>query len=322
MTTSKNSFFKTVKENAKYLDIPDVTNQLFLLLLGLISLIFIESTAERILIPVINSILCLLIIYFVSHYEKKPEPERRERSLTRFLRFWYPGFMIFFCFKEIYIIMINANKVLYDEYLINIDRWLFGTDPALFLSQYINPYAVEILQIAYGFFYVMPLVYAMELYFWHRYEELKYAFFVIFFGFYLSFIGYMLLPAIGPRFTIFEFSNIDSELPGIFAAKFIRDVINFGESIPAGVTDPQNYAQRDAFPSGHTLIVILITYLSHKIKSNSFYFYLPYCFILIFSTVYLRYHYVIDLIASVPIAMFTIWTANKLYKGKINFGKS
>ena len=114
--------------------------------------------------------------------------------------------------------MINANKNLYDNYLIEIDRWMFGTDPALFLSHYINPYAVEFLQIAYGLFYVMPLIYAMELYFWHRYEELKYAFFVIFFGFYLSFIGYMLIPAIGPRFTIFDFSSIDTELPGVFAA--------------------------------------------------------------------------------------------------------
>ncbi|MBP9193022.1 MAG: phosphatase PAP2 family protein [Ignavibacteria bacterium] len=321
MIKSKKNVFREIKDNAKYLDIPDVTNQLFLILLGLISLIFIESTAERILIPLVNIFFCILIIYFVSHYEKKPELSRRERSFTRFLRFWYPGFMIFFCFKEIYYIMINANKNLYDNYLIDIDRWLFGTDPAVFLSHYIDPFAVEFLQIAYGFFYVMPLIYAMELYFWHRYEELKYASFVIFFGFYLSFIGYMLIPAIGPRFTIFNFSNIDMELPGLFAAKFIRDVINFGESIPYGVADPENYAQRDAFPSGHTLIVLLITYLSHKIKSNSFYFYLPYSIILIFSTVYLRYHYVIDLIAAVPIAMFTIWTANKLYKGKINFGK-
>lgn len=217
--------------------------------------------------------------------------------------------------------MISAHNVLYDEYLIRIDRWLFGVNPTEYLSRFLNPFAVEFLQIVYGLFYVMPLVYALELYLWHRYEELKYAFFVVFFGFYLSFIGYLLVPAIGPRFTLFDFHNTNIELAGFFFAEKIRYIIDVGESIPANIINPQDFAQRDAFPSGHALIVILITYLSHKIKSKSFYFYLPYSILLIFSTVYLRYHYVIDLIAAVPFALITIFVANKLYKGKINFGK-
>lgn len=310
----------TLKKNFKYLEIPDLTNQIFLILIALLSIIFVDRSPERFLIPVVNIILCLLIIYFVSHYEKKSEQDRRKPSLTRFLRFWYPGFMIFFCFKEIYLIMISAHNVLYDKYLINIDRWLFGTDPSIYLSKFINSYAVEFFQILYGLFYLMPLIYTLELYLWHRYEELKYAFFVVFFGFYLSFIGYLLVPAIGPRFTLFDFHNINLEMPGIYFAEKIRYIIDIGESIPANVSNPEDFAQRDAFPSGHTLIVILITYLSHKIRSNSFYFYLPYSVLLIFSTVYLRYHYVIDLIAAVPFVLFTIFIANKLYRGKINFG--
>lgn len=284
------------------------------------SLIFVSKFPDKFLIPFLNIILCLLIIYFVSHYGKKNELDKRKRSVTRFLRFWYPVFMVFFCFKEIYVIMISAHNVLYDEYLIRIDKWLFGVNPTDFLSQYLNPYAVEFLQIVYGLFYVMPVIYAMELYLWHRYEELKYAIFVVFFGFYLSFIGYLLVPAIGPRFTLYDFHNLNNELQGFFFAEKIRDFINFGESIPKNIPNPQDFAQRDAFPSGHAIMIILITYLSHKIKSNSFYFYLPYSILMLFSTVYLRYHYVIDLIAAVPFVLITIFVANKLYKGKINFG--
>lgn len=311
---------KRLKENIKYLEIPDVTTQLFLLLLSLISIIFVNNLPDRILIPVINIILCLLIIYFVSHYEKKTDNARLERSVSRFLRFWYPGIVILICFKEIYVIMISTHNVLYDDYLIKIDRWLFGTDPALYLSDLTHPLLTEILQIVYGLFYLMPLIYAMELYLWHRYEELKYAFFVVFLGFYLSFLGYLLVPAIGPRFTVFNFLQLGVEMPGLFFADIIRYLIDIGESIPQNVHNPEIYAQRDAFPSGHTIIMILITYLSHKIKSKSFYFYLPYCMVLIFSTVYLRYHYVIDLIAAVPVVLVTIFIANKLYAGKINFG--
>lgn len=314
--------FKSFKENLRYLEIPDVTNQIFLIIVSVISLVFVESLGEKLLIPLINIILCILIIYFVSHYEKKPDLDKRKRSISRFLRFWYPAFMILFCFKEIYVIMISANNVLYDNYLIKTDYWLFGVNPTEYLSKFLNPYAVEFFQIVYGLFYLMPVIYAMELYLWHRYEELKYAIFVVFFGFYLSFLGYLLLPAIGPRFTLHDFHSLSIELPGLFFADKIRDLIDIGESIPQNVSNPEAYAQRDAFPSGHTIIIILIAYLSHKIKSNSFYFYLPFTILLIFSTVYLRYHYVIDIISGIPFVLLTIFVANKLYKGKINFGKS
>ncbi len=314
--------FKSLKVNLKYLQIPDVTNQVFLLFIALISLVFVTKLPERYLIPVINVFLCLIITYVVSYYEKKSEPYRRKRTLTRFLRFWYPAFTILFCFKEIYILMLSVHNVLYDTYLIRIDRMLFGVNPTEFLNQYLNIYAVEFLQIVYGLFYLMPIIYAMELYLWHRYEELKYAIFVVFFGFYLSFLGYLIIPAIGPRFTLHDFHNINTELPGIYFAVKIRYLIDIGESIPGNISNPQDFAQRDAFPSGHTIIMILITYLSHKIKSKSFYFYLPYTILLIFSTVYLRYHYFIDLIGGIPFVMITIFTANKLYKGKISFGKN
>ncbi|MDZ4712918.1 MAG: phosphatase PAP2 family protein [bacterium] len=313
--------YKSFRENFKYLDIPDITNQIFLVVISVFSIIFVSSLSEKFFITLVNIVLCLLITYFVSHYEKKPVENKTERSVSRFLRFWYPGFMILVCFKEIYIIMMSLDHGLYDTILLNIDYWLFGVNPTEFLSRFINPFAVEFLQIVYGLFYIMMIVYGMELYLWHRYEELKYAIFVVFFGFYLSFIGYVLVPAIGPRFSLHNFQMIGTELPGIFFADKIRYLIDIGESIPRNVSNPEAFAQRDAFPSGHTIVMILITYLSHKIRSKSFYFYLPYTLIMIFSTVYLRYHYVIDLIAAIPFVLITIFVANLLYKGKITFGK-
>ncbi len=312
---------KAIKRNLKYLDIPDITNQIFLLLISLFSLIFVDDVIAKILIPIVNVILCVTITYIVSYYEKKTGSEKIKRSVSRFLRFWYPVFMILFCFKEIYLIMISLDHGLYDNFLIKIDYWIFGINPSVYLNRFLNPFAVEFFQIVYGLFYVMPVIYGLELYLWHRYEELKYAIFVIFFGFYLSFIGYILVPAIGPRFTLHDFHNLNTEIPGILLANTIREIINFGESIPLGVSNPENFAQRDAFPSGHTIIIILITYLSRKIKSNSFYFYLPYSILLIFSTVYLRYHYVIDLIGGIPIVLFTIHVANKIYRKRKIFGK-
>ena len=297
-----------------------MTNQIFMIFLAVLSLFFVKDPTAKYLILFLNILLCILITYFVSHYERKPESEKTHRTVSRFLRFWYPVFMIMFCFKEIYLIMIGLGHPLCDETLIRIDRWIFGLNPTQYLSKYSAPLPVEFFQIIYGIFYLMPVIYSAELYLWHRYDELKYAIFVLLTGFYLSFIGYVLFPAIGPRFTLHDFSQTDIELQGIFFTKHIRDFINFGESIPLNVSNPEDYAQRDAFPSGHTIIILLITYLSHKIKSKSFYFYLPFSLLMLFSTVYLRYHYVIDLIGGIPFVLVTIFLANRIYKGRIKFG--
>lgn len=268
----------------------------------------------------INLFLGILIVYAVTLYEKKDEFAKRKPGVARFIRFFYPILMVLFCFKQVYYLMLYSSPVLYDTYLAKIDRAIFGVDPTTISLHFNNPWFTEFIQIIYGIFYLMPVIFACELYLWHRYEELKYAMFVIFVGFYLSFLGYLLLPAIGPRFIIHDFNSINTELPGIFFTKLLRQVIDFGESIPVGVSNPEAFAQRDAFPSGHTIMIVLIAYLSRKIRSNTFYFYFPYACLMIFSTVYLRYHYVADLLGAVPFILVTILIAHLVYKKKnINF---
>jgi membrane-associated phospholipid phosphatase len=93
----------------------------------------------------------------------------------------------------------------------------------------------------------------------------------------------------------------------------MRSFLNFGESIPAGVANPQDYVQRDAMPSLHAEIAILLAYLSKKLKLRSFYFYFPYSLLMIISTIYLRYHYVVDIAAGAAAALVTVWIAKVVY---------
>ena len=310
-------FINNLRRKYSRLEIPDVTNEIFLIILSIISLAFLDEYPDRFLIPIVNFVLIILITFIVNKYESKPDSEKRKPSLSRLLRFWYPVVMIFFCFKEIYVLMLGLRPgVLMDDVLINIDHALFGFHPTVEIAGIASPLLTEFFQLIYSLFYFMPIIFALELYLWHRYEEMKYAMFIILFGFYLSFIGYLLVPAIGPRFTLHDFHSLDMELPGLYISQFVRGVINFVESIPPGVSNPQDYAQRDAFPSGHTIIIMLIAYLSWRIKSNSFYFYFPFAILMIFSTVYLRYHYVIDLAGGIPVVVITILLANYLFKKK------
>ena len=217
--------------------------------------------------------------------------------------------------------MVSLTPNLHDDLLIRIDYLIFGFNPTVELNNIANRYLTEFLQIIYISFYILPVIYALELFLWHRYNEMKFATFVIFLGFYLSFIGYLILPAVGPRFTLHNFYNINDELPGVFLTNIMRDIINFGESIPKNVLNASAIAQRDAFPSGHTIIILLIVYLSRKTKSKSFYFYFPYSILMIFSTIYLRYHYVVDIFGGILISIITVFAAGLIYKDKEVFSK-
>ena len=311
-----------IKKSFSYLEIPDFTNQIFLLVLTIIVVINYRSFESWYMIVIVNIIINIATIYFIQRYEAKSGENKEKSFVSKVIRFWYPVFMILLFFKEIYLIMINLKPVFYDDILIQIDKAVFGVNPTQFLFGFANPFVTEFLQIIYIIFYLMPAIFGLELFLWKRYDEYKYCTFLIFFGFYLSFIGYMILPAIGPRFTLHIFHNLENDLPGIFMTDFLRAIINFGESIPKDMLNPEKVAQRDAFPSGHTEIMVIITYVSRKFKSKSFYFYLPYTILLIASTIYLRYHYVVDVVAGIIFAIITIVTANWIYSINRNKIKS
>ncbi len=71
--------------------------------------------------------------------------------------------------------------------------------------------------------------------------------------------------------------------------------------------------KRDCFPSGHTQTVLISLWFAFKYRRPLFWIYLPVIIALIISTVYLRYHYVIDLVAGVAAAGITILLGNILW---------
>jgi membrane-associated phospholipid phosphatase len=201
----------------------------------------------------------------------------------------------------------------FDELFIAADRWIFGTDPTHFLHQYSFPLLTEILQIVYGSFYFLPIIFGIALLRKNRYLALEFAIFSVVYGFFLSYIGYFALPGVGPRFTLHNFETINTDLPGLWLTNFLREIVNTGESIPSGTSNPADYVQRDVFPSGHTMITLVVMYLSVKMKSRSKYFFLPVGTLLIFATVYLWYHYVIDLIGGLVFMIFSVWSGKHVF---------
>jgi len=274
-----------------------------LLLLQLVALIFFQRIPAWPTILVGNALVIGLILVLAR------ESEFNSRPWIVFFRDWLPVPLILYTFKETYLMVHPINPVDYDWLLIDLDRWLFGTDPTRWLAQYASPVLTEYLQIIYSTFYVFPLLLLIFLYRSRRQKDFHLAVFIIAFGFYLSYIGYFLIPALGPRFTLHDFLTLDRELPGLAVSKLIRWFINTAENIPPDALNPAAFAQRDTFPSGHTEITLIVMVLSTKFRLRSQRLFYPVGISLIFATVYLRYHYVVDLIAGAVFMIITLAAA-------------
>lgn len=187
-----------------------------------------------------------------------------------------------------------------DPCLIQIDFFIFGVHPTLWMEQWIVTWFTDIMSLAYLSYYFIPVVLIAVLYLKDRIAEFDRAMFVLAFGYYVSFIGYLLFPAIGPRYALTHLYSVPLE--GSFLTDFVRDTLNTLE-----------HNKRDCMPSGHTQIVLMALFLAHRYEKFLFYLFVPIICALILSTIYLRYHYVIDLLVGMALAIGCVIVGPLLY---------
>ncbi len=278
----------------------------FLLFLTLLNLIFYTRVEVWITLVSLN-IAIIAGILVLSHAAMTS----RSRWL-RLLHNWYPIGMLLFVFKETYYMVHPIHPVDYDSYLIASDLFIFGVHPTHWLTPYTHPLLTELLQLSYNSYYVLLLLPVIELYQRANRTQFFTAGFLLIYGFYLSYIGYFLFPGIGPRFTLHEFGLLNIELPGVWLTESLRHFVNVGESIPDGVVNAAAFAQRDIFPSGHTQVTLVALYIAFADRIRTRWIMLVLGSLLIVATVYLRYHYAVDVAAGVVFFVFTIWSGRKI----------
>jgi membrane-associated phospholipid phosphatase len=295
------------KELVKHLKAFDVVVIAFYIILSVIQIIY-RDRIETWLIWTFVNMFIIVIGFILAYMESKYDNE-----FWNAVHYWYIVPVVLITFKELYFMIKPIRIYDHDQMFIAIDRWLFGADPTHLLSQISTPVLTETLQIVYGMFYLLPILLGLFLLRKRRYVAMDFAVFILVYGFYLSYLGYFIWPGIGPRFTLHNFNTINQDLPGLFLTNFLRDLVNSGESIPPGTLNPADVVQRDIFPSGHTMITLIVMYLSVRLKSRSKYFFVPIGTLLILSTVYLWYHYVIDLIGGLLFMIFTLWSGRYIF---------
>jgi membrane-associated phospholipid phosphatase len=270
------------------------------------------------LLAAYNVLFAAAIVFLARASQRLPQ-EGAAGRLLGILHVWYFVPAIFAVYKQMYLLVPALRPELYDQTLIALDRFLFRMDITKALHYIANPLLTEILQIAYGSFYFLPFALGVEILRKKMLRAFDFCAFCMILGFFLAYLGYFIFPAVGPRFTLHDFYAIGADLPGLFFTHNIRDLVNAGASASSTHPRAAELIQRDVFPSAHTQLTLVVMYLSARLKTTARFFLIPVGILLILSTVYLRYHYLVDLAGGALFFGITLLAAKPLYNAWQSF---
>ncbi len=232
--------------------------------------------------------------------------QRFKNRFFRFLRSYYHILyygLIFTSFQS-FIHMLNPND--YDWLLLKWDYAVFGFDITVWLEQFVSKGLTELLTLSYFSYYILPSLTFIILFFSAGNSIYRKYILAVVFGWYTAFIFYVILPAAGPDIAYPEHYNIP--LSGLSAIT-VTYLQNLGQYL-------RESSVRNTFPSMHFAIILISNYFAFIYKRKYFWFCtMPLGTLLAVATVYLRQHYLIDLIGSILVAAgsiyFSYWAVKK-----------
>jgi membrane-associated phospholipid phosphatase len=270
---------------------------IFLLFLAALSLVFHEKVHH---VQTLFFTYALLLLIQVSLIKTTGFfASNRLLDLVRSILF--PVVCVLITFNSLGRLVHSVHPRDIDPLLIRLDYLIFGGYPTIMLESISNPLLTDVLQVAYSTYYFLPLSLGLMLKLQGRDLEFDRTLFLILFCFYLSYIGYLLFPALGPRYVMnhLQSKNLTA---GSAIAEPIQHFLNELEGI-----------KRDAFPSGHTGVALVVSVLAYQYHKVFFWVTLPVIVMLIFSTVYCRYHYAVDIIGGFILFATTLLVGGSYY---------
>jgi membrane-associated phospholipid phosphatase len=183
--------------------------------------------------------------------------------------------------------LARAGARLRDTELLRLDHLLTGTTPSLVLERLVHPPLTDALSLCYGLF----IPYFATSLIWYFFGDLPVArrFFAGLIGLYsIGFLGYLLVPASGPYLAFARLYGVP--LAGGWLTQANAGLVDIGGN------------RVDVFPSLHCAASAFVLAFDFRHSRGRFWLFLVPVVGLWFSTVYLRYHYLVDLVAGFALA--------------------
>jgi len=290
----------------------DLVALTFFLLNFLVKALFRTRAGQNLspadVLVIIPAVSLLLAKELVHYFFKPAPPDARTAPLDfvrpywEIVRDWFPFLVILLMYYSLWgdatLMVVTTDR---DAALIAIDRRLFGFQASVALQRMVSPGLTAYMDCAYFYHLIdIPLV-ACFIYMFRdraRFREMMSGLMVISF---LGLVGYLLVPAIGPIYALRDQYTIPLRQSGWV---FNREV------------DFMNFARirRDAFPSLHVGISFVVWLYAYRNSKKLFWVLSPLILSLWFSTVYLRYHYLVDVVAGLILAPLSYALGNWLFR--------
>lgn len=185
---------------------------------------------------------------------------------------------------------LGLTKV--DAPLLKLDRALLGETPAVSYQAWNQPWLNDTLMLGYLFFFI-HLVAIPGIYCVRNLAQFRQCIVGLFTVYGIGFLSYTLFPAGGPH----RWMEFHVPLNGPFVIPATLAMVNSGSN---GV---------DVFPSLHFAVSFYLLIFDWWHARRRFWICLIPCIILWCSTVLLRFHYFVDLIGGLVVALIGLWIA-------------
>ncbi len=218
-------------------------------------------------------------------------------------RYWFrellPVPLIPFIYLNLGRLIPLVNPNVYDGQLEALDRLLLGAEAqAALYTLELPAWFAELLTLAYSTFFVNAIVMVVDLAY-RRDPHLRRVTSTVILTFLVSYAGYFVVPAYGPRATVAR--ERYATLPAGMVGQTLRDFLDHWEK-----------TKTDAFPSGHTMVTLAVLYCLRRRRRALYNRLLPVGALLVAATVLLTYHYVVDVLAAVPLTAASLALARRL----------
>ncbi len=199
-----------------------------------------------------------------------------------FWRHWYPHLFFLFCFEELGKLVHLVNPGWEDAKLIAFDHWLTGMNPSLWLEKFAHPALNEFMQFAYFTYFVYLLILGAILYYRRDFEGYWAVMTYSAVGYVFGYVISMFFPVQSPWFTLA--GQWHGKLTGGPFAALINVIEKLGRVHGA------------AFPSQHVAGAIAALWGAWRHRRSLFWTFLPFVACMCVSTIYVRNHYVADVL--------------------------
>jgi membrane-associated phospholipid phosphatase len=290
----------------------DHATQGYLLLVGLLVLFFHNDTVPNWLRLLGAHAAGLVMVHLLIEAHVRHESSKA----LDFLRHFYPVLL----YTALFIETGSLNRMFFADYLDPLlaqwEQQLFGCQPSVIFMERLPCLAVsELFYASYFSYYVMIAGVGIALFVRSRQQFFHYLS-VVSFLFYVCYLTYIFLPVIGARAL---FRPVDGYvLPAV--TRQLASTDPYPANIQSGFFfQIMNWVYRvfetpgAAFPSSHVAVAFCTVFFSFRYLRSIRYLHLVVVVLLCLSTVYCRYHYVVDVLAGLLTAAVVIPIGNWLY---------